>query len=91
MKNNANKTADKIASALDLPLDILCDIPRIEIMGHSRICVENFRGILNYEENCIKVNSNCGIIKIDGDDLFIESITDEGVFIKGRIIRVEYL
>ena len=91
MKNKERKTADKIADALDLPLDVLHDIPRIEIIGCSRVNVENFRGILDYGENCIKINSNTGIIKIDGDELFIESISDEGVFVQGRILRVEFL
>ena len=91
MKKKENKTAYKIAGALDLPLDVLCDIPRTEIMGCSQVCIENFRGILGYEETCIKINSNTGIIKIEGDGLYIESITDEGVFIKGRILRIEFL
>ena len=91
MKNKERYTADKIADALDLPLDVLRDIPRIEIIGCNRVNVENFRGILDYGENCIKINSNTGIIKIDGDGLLIESISDEGVFVQGRILRVEFL
>ncbi len=91
MKNKERNTRDKIADALDLPLDVLCDIPRIEIIGCSQINVENFRGILDYGENSIKINSNTGIIKIEGDGLLIESISDEGVFVKGRILRVEFL
>lgn len=91
MKNKEKNTAEKIADALDLPLDVLRDIPRIEIFGCSRINVENFRGILDYGENSIKINSNTGIIKIDGDGLLIESISDEGVFVQGRILRVEFI
>lgn len=83
--------AARVAQALDLPLDVICDIPRTEIMGNTEINVENFRGILDYNENCIKINTTVGIIKIDGDDLFIDSITDEGAFVKGRIIRLEFI
>ncbi|MBQ8808632.1 MAG: YabP/YqfC family sporulation protein, partial [Clostridia bacterium] len=46
---------------------------------------------LDYNENCVKINTTTGIIKIDGDELFIESTTDEGAFIRGRIIRVEFI
>ena len=83
--------AARIAEALDLPLDIICDIPRTEIMGNTSINVENFRGILDYNESCVKINTTFGIIKIEGDELFIESITDDGAFIKGKIIRVEFI
>lgn len=83
--------AERIASALDLPLDIMCDVPRTEILGRTSVNIENFRGILDYNENCVKVNTTVGILKIDGDGLFIESITDEGLTVKGSVIRLEFV
>lgn len=85
------KKAQNIAQALDLPLDVICDIPRSEIMGNSQINIENIRGILDYNESSIKINTTVGIIKIDGDELFIESISDESALVKGRIIRIEFV
>lgn len=86
-----DRGAAKIAEALDMPLDVICDIPRTEIMGNTEISIENFRGILDYNESCIKINTTIGIIKIEGDELYIDSITDEGAFVKGRIIRLEFI
>ena len=83
------KRANALAQVLDVPLDIVCDIPRIEILGNSQICIENIRGILDYTVNSIKINTTVGIVKIDGDELLIESISDESIFVQGRIIRVE--
>ena len=91
MKKKNTDKAMKVAQALDLPLDMLCDVPRTEIMGKSCVNIENFRGILDYNENCVKINTTSGIIKIDGDELLIESITDDGVCIKGTIIRLEII
>lgn len=91
MKKKSGEKAMRIADALDLPLDVMCDVPRTEIIGRSRINIENFRGILDYNENCVKINTTSGIIKIDGDELFIESITDEGVCIRGTLIRFEFI
>lgn len=85
------KRAEKIAEALDLPLDILCDIPRSELMGNSQLNIENIRGVLDYTENSIKINTTVGIIKIEGDELFIDNISDENIFIKGRIVRMEFM
>ena len=69
----------------------MCDIPRTELLGQSEIWIENIRGILDYNENCIKINTTIGILKIDGDELLIESISDESVNIKGIIIRMEFV
>jgi len=85
------KRAEKIAEALDLPLDILCDIPRSELMGNSQLNIENIRGVLDYNENSIKINTTVGIVKIEGDELFIDNISDESIFIKGRIVRMEFV
>lgn len=83
-------SVERIASALDMPLDVIGNFPRTEIMGKRSVCIENFRGILDYNENSVKVNTTVGMIKIEGDDLYIESITDEGVYVKGTIVRVEF-
>ena len=85
------KNAQLIADVLDLPLDVISDVPRIEIVGKSNLSVENIRGILDYNESCIKINTTEGIVKIEGDGLFIDSISDESVFIKGLIVRFEFI
>ena len=85
------KKAEHIAELLDMPLDVMCDLPRTEIIGRSKVYIENFRGILDYNESCIKINTSAGILKIDGDELIIESITDEGVWVKGIIAVVSFI
>lgn len=90
MKKKADK-AQRIADALDVPLNVLSDIPRIELMGKSNLSIENFRGILDYSENSVKVNTTVGIVKIEGKDFFIESITDEGLVIKGSMESITFI
>lgn len=90
MKKKENR-AQRVADMLDLPLDVVCDIPRTELIGKNEVWVENTRGILDYNENTIKINTTIGILKIEGDELLIASISDESVNIKGIIIRMEYV
>jgi len=85
------KRAERIADVFDLPLDVVCDVPKCELVGNCQLCIENIRGVLDYTENCIKVNTTVGIIKIDGDELLIDSISDNSIFIKGMIVRIEYV
>ncbi len=90
MKKKENR-AQRVADMLDLPLDVVADIPRVELLGKSEVWVENIRGILDYNENCVKINTTIGILKIDGDEMMIESISDESVNIKGIVIRMEFV
>ncbi len=85
------KRAQRVADMLELPIDFICDIPRIELLGKNEIWIENTRGILDYNETCVKINTTVGIFKIEGDDLLIEAISDESVTIKGTIIRMEFV
>ena len=83
--------SERIAKALDMPLDVMCDVPRIEIMGNSGVVVENFRGILDYNETCLKVNTTIGIAEISGENIIIESITDEAVTVKGSFVGMRFI
>ena len=88
MKKKGSRV-QSVAEALDFPLDVVSDIPRCEIMGNCQIVIENIRGILDYNENSIKINTTVGIIKIEGDEFLIDNISDESIYIKGRIVRIE--
>ncbi len=71
--------------------DILRELPKTEIIGKNEIYIENFRGILDYDEQSFKINTRSGIIKIDGSKLALDFVTDEGVCLKGNIIRIEFI
>lgn len=81
----------RVARALDMPLDVICDVPRIELMGNSSVNIENFRGILDYSEKCIKINTTVGIVEINGEDILIESITDESIMLKGEFTGIRFV
>ena len=83
--------SERLAKALDVPLDVISDVPRIEFIGKSSVNIENFRGVLDYGENCIKVNTTVGIIEITGTDIMIESITDEGITVKGVFAGMRFI
>ena len=85
------KRITRVAETLDLPLDAISNAPRIEIIGKEKFICENFRGIIDYNENSFKINTHSGIIKLEGDELVISSITDEEVCVTGNIVRVEFI
>ncbi len=80
-KNNYNKF-DKI---LELPKEVCSDIPKITIIGFDEILIENFKGILEYEEFFVRVNTHIGIININGYNLSLENMTDDDIKVRGKI------
>ena len=50
------KSIDKINNMLELPKEISQEFPKIIIIGFDEIFVENYQGVLEYEDFYIKLN-----------------------------------
>ena len=85
-KNKTNqKVKRKIARTLAIPEDILCDVPRFTVNDNREIQIENYKGILSYEETEISLGAKGYKIVIQGENLKITVITDEYMIINGII------
>lgn len=83
------KRKSKINQILEMPREIDNKEPKITIISFDEILIENYKGILEYEEFFIKVDTEIGIININGYKLTLEQITDEDIGIKGTIKSIE--
>lgn len=84
-KNNYNKF-DKI---LELPKEVCSNVPKMIITGFDEIIIENFKGILEYEEFLVRINTHIGIISINGYQLTLENMTNDDIKVKGKIESVD--
>lgn len=83
------KRKSKINQILEMPREIDSKEPKITIISFDEILIENYKGILEYEEFFIKVDTEIGTININGYKLTLEQITDEDIGIKGTIKSIE--
>ena len=51
--------------------------------------IENYKGILEYEDYYIRVNTHMGIINIHGINLKLEKMTEDNLKITGKIESIE--
>jgi len=80
---------EKVAKALDIPSEVVSDRPRITTVGKREVFVENYRGILAFSSEIVKINSNYGIITITGKNMKIREITSEDIIIFGDIENID--
>ncbi len=80
----------KFLMQFDIPEDIIFDVPRITVSDNSEIRIENYKNILEYEENKISLACKDKFINITGKNLNITIITDDEVSIKGEIENIQY-
>lgn len=76
---------------LDLPIEVIKNLPCVYLKGNDEITIENYKGIIEYTEICVKLNTKLGIIKIYGKKLNLKQITVDFIIIDGFIEKFEYL
>ena len=54
---------------LELPIEVTTNIPKITITGFDQIMIENYMGIIEYEEYLVKINTSIGIIIMEGNKM----------------------
>lgn len=84
MKKNQRKFS-KIDRLLEMPQEVYTDTPKITITGFNEMIIENFKGILEYEDYYIRINTSLGIVNINGYELKLENMTNDDIKVTGKI------
>lgn len=83
------KNLRKIDKILEMPKEVYSDIPRFVITGFEEIIIENYKGILEYEEFYVRINTYIGIININGYNLNLETMTNDDIKVSGKIESID--
>lgn len=84
-----NRKVNKFAQMLDMPRELDKKQTKVTIISFDEILIENYKGIMEYEEFFVKINTEIGIININGFNLNLEQMTDEDVLVKGVINSID--
>lgn len=86
-----DKIKRSIVEALDLPKEVILDLPKIIMIGTHQLSIENHKGILEHTSDRIRINTKVGILRITGENLMIKNIIKEEIVIAGEINQVEFI
>ncbi len=81
-------TRNKIERMLELPIEVTTNIPKITITGFNQIMIENYTGIIEYEEYLVKINTSIGIIIMEGNKMNLNQINENDILISGEISKL---
>lgn len=90
MNGKTYKIKEKLSDALDLPREIVLDISKLIVNGTDSAIIENHKGVIDFCDNKISINTGNGIMIINGTDLLIKSIVQEEIEIKGKIKSINF-
>ena len=83
------KKMNRLSELLDIPRELDKKQTKVTIISFDEILIENFKGIMEYEEFYIKINTEIGIININGFNLNLEQMTNDDIIVKGIINSID--
>jgi sporulation protein YqfC len=83
--------AHKLANLLDIPLDTVIDWPRMTLSGNKSLTITNHRGVIEYDQTLVRINTRFGELKISGVGLTLISAVKDEVVVEGKINQMEWV
>lgn len=80
----------RMAQAADMPKDVVLGVPVLSMLGREELYIENYRGILEYTEELIRMQTKKGQIKVTGCRLQISYYTNDEMKVTGCVKTIEY-
>lgn len=85
------KLNDWLVKNVELPADVVMDLPRITIIGQFHIYIENHGGVLAFSNEELRLRLQRGQLVIKGRNFVLKTILPEEILLEGKIVEVKYL
>lgn len=79
-----------LAGLLELPQDIVLDLPRVTMLGNIQLLVENHKGIIEYTPVLVRIRLKQGELVIYGSDLVLGNLQAEQMLVEGTLNEIRY-
>lgn len=89
-KDLKNRFKKRFSDYLELPGDIMLDLPKIVLMGNLQVFIENHRGIQEYNPQLVRVVVNDRVVEVTGEGLTLRNILADEICVEGRIDSLSF-
>ncbi|MEW6540487.1 MAG: sporulation protein YqfC [Bacillota bacterium] len=79
-----------MADLLEIPGEIVLDLPKIILVGNVQVIIENHRGIVEYTTESVRVIVPVGEVSLRGRDLVLRQILPDELCIEGEIQSLNF-
>lgn len=91
MTNHMGERIDRqFSQMLDLPAEVVLDLPKINLIGNIEVRIDNHKGIRQYEEGQVIINCRDGVLVVEGKELMLKNISRDELCIAGTICGVRF-
>lgn len=86
----SERILEKIGEGLDMPMQAVSGLAHIEACGNREIMVDGCKGVLEYNDCCVRLNTGRLIVRISGCSLTITMLRNGQAVICGDITGVDF-
>ena len=87
---NSKNVKSKINRVLEVPDEVALKVPKLTILKFEEVLIENYKGILEYQDFFVRIQTYIGIININGFKLTLDEMTIDDVVVKGKIESIDF-
>jgi len=91
MNNRREIITKAMAELLEIPGDLVLDLPRLTITGRNELYLVNHKGIIEYSTVRMRINLSRGFLEVDGKNLEIQALMPDEMRILGEISSIKYI
>ncbi len=88
-RENTSKK-EYLADALKIPKDMVLGDFKLSMTGNRELYIENYRGIVEYSDKCVILQTKSGYLRMEGEGLVISYYTNEDMKILGIIHSIVF-
>ena len=66
-------------------------LPKLTIIGHSHIFVENYEGLVLFTNDQLKLQLHQGYVLIKGNHFVLKTLFERELLLEGTITHIEYI
>ena len=81
---------EQVSEKIKLSSDILAGAPIVTMIGQTELSIENYKGIIEYTGDLLRIQTKIGKLHIEGKHLVICSYSEDAMKVKGMIRKILY-
>lgn len=80
-----------LTKRLQMPSDVISGDMIVTLMENREAIIENYKGLITYQSNCVVVKGKNSTLKLTGTQLTIQYFTNEDMRVEGNIEYIQYI
>ncbi|MCL6634705.1 MAG: sporulation protein YqfC [Peptococcaceae bacterium] len=85
------KVKRQFSEFLEIPGDVMLDLPKIILVGNMQLFIENHRGIIEYDPEKVRISVGAGEVAVTGENLMLRNILPDELCVEGKIHSLNFL